>query len=184
MNKFKKIIEQNISGKIVLGLFIITNSIYAVMLVFTIPKTMVFSNEMNLLDMMPTGFSFNYVNELFSTLGENGRDTYLTLQMPVDMIYPLLFGITYCLLIAYFLKILNKVATRYNYLCYLPIIAGVSDYFENIGIITMLNSYPDITETAVSVVSMFSIIKSISTSIFFTALIIVLVIVGIRRIKK
>jgi hypothetical protein len=90
MNLLTKFIEKNISGIKVLGLFILTNAVYVFMLTVTIPKTMEFSNGMKLLDMMPTGYDFNYVNELFSSLGENGRETYLTSQIPVDMIYPLL----------------------------------------------------------------------------------------------
>ena len=59
----KKIIEKNSSGKKVLGLFILTNLVYAFMLLVTIPKTMVFSNGMKLLDMMPTGYDYNYANK-------------------------------------------------------------------------------------------------------------------------
>lgn len=145
------------------------------MLVFTIPKTMAFSNGMKLLDMMPTGYNFKYVNELFSALGEKGRETYLTNQIPLDMFYPFLFGISYCLLVAYFLRKLNRLNKPYIYLCFIPIIAGISDYCENIGIITMLNTYPDFTENTVNLTSMFSIIKSVSTSIFFISIIIILV---------
>ncbi|WP_406846914.1 hypothetical protein [Xanthomarina sp. GH4-25] len=179
-----KIIERNLSGKKVLGLFMLTNLVYAFMLLVTIPKTMTFANEMKLLDMMPTGYDFEYVNKLFSALGSNGRETYLTNQIPVDMIYPLLFGITYCLVMAYFLKKINKLNAPYMYLGVLPIIAGIADYFENIGIIGMLNSYPDITETTVSTTNMFSIIKSVSTSVFFISLILILILVAIKFLKK
>ena len=140
MNLLTKFIEKNISGKKVLGLFILTNVVYLFMLSVTIPKTMKFSNGMKLLDMIPTGYDLNYVSELFSSLGEDGRRAYLTNQIPVDMIYPLLFGLSYCLLLGYFLKKLNKLNTPLLYLCLLPVIAGISDYFQNIGIITMLNS--------------------------------------------
>ena len=139
---------------------------------------------MKLLDMMPTGYNQDYVNELFKTLGENGRDIYLTNQIPVDMIYPLLFGLTYSLLLAYFLKKLNKLKHPFTYLCLLPIIAGIADYLENFGIITMLNSYPDLTETTVNATNTFSVIKSISTSMFFIALIVVLIILGIKFVKR
>ena len=184
MNRLIKFIDGNISGKKVLALFILTNVVYVFMLTITIPKTMEFSNGMKLLDMMPTGYDLNYVSELFSSLGEIGRGTYLTNQIPVDMIYPLLFGLTYCLLLAYFLKKLNKFNTPYSYLCLLPIIAGISDYLENIGIITMLNSYPDLTQVSVSTTNLFSILKSISTSIFFITLIIVLIFLGFTTIKR
>ena len=184
MNRIAKILEKNISGKKVLSLFILTNVIYLFMLIVTIPKTMGFSNGMKLLDMLPTGYNQDYVNELFRTLGENGRDIYLTNQIPVDMIYPLLFGLTYSLLLAYFLKKLNKLKHPFTYLCLLPIIAGIADYLENFGIITMLNSYPDLTETTVNATNTFSVIKSISTSMFFIALIVVLIILGIKFVKR
>ena len=183
MKRLTKFIKGSISGKKVLGLFILTNAVYAFMLTVTIPKTMGFSNGMKLLDMMPTGYDLNYVSELFNSLGEIGRGTYLTNQIPVDMIYPLLFGLTYCLLLAYFLKKLNKLNVPFTYLCLLPIIAGIADYFENFGIIAMLKSYPELTEIAVKTTSSFSVIKSISTSVFFIVLIIVLIILGFKAIK-
>ena len=184
MNRFAKILEKNTSGKKVFGLFILTNVAYLFMLFVTIPKTMEFSKGMKLLDMLPTGYNQDYVNELFRTLGENGREIYLTKQIPVDMIYPLLFGLTYSLLLAYFLKKLSKLKSPFIYLCLLPIIAGVSDYLENIGIITMLNNYPDLTETIVNTTNTFSVIKSTSTSMFFIALIVILIILGIKFAKK
>ena len=179
-----KTIERNISGKNVLGLFILTNLVYAFMLIVTIPNTMVFSNGMKLLDMMPTGYDFNYVNELFNALGEIGREAYLYKQIPVDMIYPPLFGITYCLLLAYFLKKIDRLNTKFFYLCLIPIIAALADYFENFGIIIMLKIYPELTETLVGITNIFSLIKSISTSAFFMILISVLVLLGIKYTKK
>ncbi len=183
MKRLTKFINGNISGKKVLGLFILTNAVYLFMLTVTIPKTMAFSNGMKLLDMMPTGYNFNYVRELFNALGDIGRGTYLTNQIPVDMVYPLLFALTYCLLLAYFLKKLNKLIAPFSYLCLLPIIAGIADYLENFGIIAMLKSYPNLTEITVKTTNSFSVLKSISTSVFFIVLIIVLIILGFKAIK-
>lgn len=184
MKQLTKFIENNISGKKVLGLFILTNIVYIFMLTITIPTTMNHSNGLRLLDMMPMGYDFNYVNELFDSLGKIGRETYLTRQIPVDMIYPLLFGLSYSLLLAYFLKKLKKLNPPYIYLCLLPIIAGIADYIENFGIITMLKSYPELTQWMVSTTSLFSVIKSISTSVFFVALIVMLIFLGIRTISR
>jgi hypothetical protein len=184
MKGLTKFIESNISGKKVLGLFILTNAVYMFMLAVTIHKTMEFSNGMKLLDMMPTGYELNYVIELFNSLGEIGRKTYLTNQIPVDMIYPLLFGLTYCLLLAYLLKKLNRLNTPFSYICLLPIIAGIADYLENFGIIAMLKSYPELTEDTVKTISSFSVIKSISTSVFFIALIIMLLMIGVKTMRE
>ncbi|MFT4537392.1 MAG: uncharacterized membrane protein YccF (DUF307 family) [Saprospiraceae bacterium] len=114
MKRIRDIVNKNLAGKKVLLLFVLTNFIYAIMLIVTIPKTMTYSNGMKLLDMMPTGYDSEYVNSLFKTLGVNGREVYLYNQIPVDMIYPFLFGISYCLLLAYFLKILNKINSTFS----------------------------------------------------------------------
>lgn len=179
-----KFFQRNIAGKKVVSLFIITNVVYVFMLTVTIPKTMEFSNGMKLLDMLPMGYDFNYVDQLFSTLGEIGRKTYLTIQIPVDMVYPLLFGISYCLVLAYFLNKLEKLKTPLAYLCLLPLLAGAMDYAENIGIIALLNSYPNINKSSVTITSSFSLIKSTTTTIYFLVLIVSLLVLGIRTLRK
>lgn len=184
MDRFIKQLKKHLTGKKVLVLFTLTNIVYAYMLIVTIPATMQFSNELQLLDMMPAGYNLEYVNTLFHTLGENGRQTYLSKQIPVDMIYPLLFGISYAAVLAYFLLKLPKLNSTYLYLCLLPILAGIADYFENIGIIKMLNKYPNVTETMVNTTSTFSVIKSSATSIYFLALIVTLIVLGIQKMKS
>ena len=183
MIKLGKLIAKYSSGKKVALLFVLTNLIYAFMLLVTIPKTVAYSGGMKLLDMMPQGYDSEYVNELFSKLGKEGRDVYLFNQIPVDMIYPFLFGITYSLLVAYFLKKLDKLNTPYIFLCLIPIIAGIADYLENIGIVTMLNEYPDLSVEHIRTTNIFSIIKSVSTTLFFIVLIVVIILVGIKWIK-
>ena len=184
MERIRKIIVTNLTGKKVLLLFLLTNIVYAVMLTVTIPKTMTFSNGLKLLDMMPLGYDLEYINMLFGTLGENGRQVYLTNQLPVDMIYPLLFGISYCLLIGFFLKKLNKLDSFFFYLCFLPLIAGIADYIENFGIFTMLYNFPDFSPFTAKVTNVFSVVKSMTTTVFFIALIITLLMLGISKIKE
>lgn len=184
MKRTKEIIEKNSTGKKVLFLFIITNMVYAIMMIITIPKIMAFSNGMKLLDMMPTGYDSEYVYSLFEALGENGRHAYLHTQLPVDMIYPFLFAISYCLMIGYFLKKINKFDSAIFYLCFLPVIAGIADYLENFAIIKMLDNYPDLSQSLLKASNYFSIVKSMTTTTFFTALIIILLMLGIKTLKK
>ena len=61
------------------------------MLTITIPKVMSFAGGMKLLDMMPLGYNSEYVNSLFNNLGKKGREVYLLNQIPIDMIYILLW---------------------------------------------------------------------------------------------
>lgn len=184
MEGIRQIIDTNLTGKKVLLLFVLTNVVYAIMLMVTIPKTMTFSNDLKLLDMMPLGYNSEYINTLFETLGENGRQVYLKSQLPVDMIYPFLFVISYCLLMGYFLKKLNKLDSEYFYLCFLPVIAGTADYFENFGIINMLNNYPDLSPIIMKITNVFSVVKSMTTTVFFVALMITLLFLGIKTMKE
>ena len=172
------------TGKTVLLLFIITNLVYLVMLLVTIPMTMEFSNGMDLLDMMPEGYDAEYVKMLMDTLGTEGRYIYLTRQIPADMIYPALFAICYCLVMAYFFRKLNKQNSSLFILCYLPLLAGLADYLENIGIISLLRSYPDINPLTVSLTSSFSLVKSISTTVFFVIILIQIITLGIKAIRR
>jgi len=171
------------TGKKVLLLFLLTNLVYAFMILRTIPKVTAFSEGMRLLDMMPMGYDLDYINTLFETLGEEGRNVYLYNQIPVDMLYPFLFAISYSLLIAYFLKKIDKYNSALFHLCWLPIIAGIADYMENFGIILMLNSYPKLISSLTILTNIFTLVKSMTTTIFFITLIMIMMAVGIKYFK-
>jgi hypothetical protein len=184
MYKIKEFVRRNSTGRKVLWLFVLTNLVYVFMLTITIPKTMGFSNGLKLLDMMPTGYSPEYVKTLFSTLGEEGRTVYLFNQIPIDMVYPGLFALSYSLLMGYFLRKLQKLDSAYFYLALFPLIAGVADYLENIGIVTMLLNFPEPSQLSMDLTNIFTIIKSLATTVFFMALILILVILGIKTLYK
>jgi hypothetical protein len=177
------VIKENSTGKKALILFLITNAVYVFMLMVTIPKTIALANGMEILDMLPTGYDLAYIETLFSSLGQEGRDFYLFRQLPVDFIYPGLFAISYCLIMAYFLKKINKFDSRLFYLTYIPLFAGLADYFENINIIFLLKSYPNITDFNAMITCSFSILKSITTSLSFISLIVIIIAFGISKIS-
>jgi uncharacterized membrane protein YhaH (DUF805 family) len=64
------------------------------------------------------------------------------------------------------------------------LIAGLADYLENFGIIIMLNSYPNLSQTSMVATNMFSVVKSMTTTVFFVALIIALLMLGIKTMKE
>ena len=184
ISSLKKLIYTFSNGRTVLIFFVLSSIFYFSMLTFTIPKVSGFANGMKILDMLPEGYDDQYVNTLFSELGENGRQAYLYYQIPLDLIFPALFGVGYCLLFAYFLKKLNQITSPFFYFSLLPLIAGISDYIENIGIITMINQYPNYSLETVAITSTFSFLKSSTTTIYFIALIIVLIAFGVQYVKS
>ena len=181
---FKELNFKKVEGKKVLFLFVVTNLIYSLMIFITIPKVMSFTEGMKIFDMMPMGYKLEYTVLLLNKLGSAGRNAYLFNQIPVDFIYPGMFGITYCLLLAYVLNKLSSWKVHYLFLCFLPIIACFFDYLENFGVIFLIVSYPQISYNAVHLCSVFTILKSLFSTIYFIVLFSVLVIIAARKLMK
>ena len=180
----RQIIIKNLDGKKILLLFILTGIIYLTMLTVTIPKLLGFSGGLKIMDMMPTGYNPVYVNSLLNALGPDGRHFYLFYQLPLDMFFPGINAITFCLIFGYFLQKLGKINGIFFYICYLPLFAGHFDYCENIGIITMLNSYPDNPVILSIVTNLFSILKSSITTIYSFILIFVLIVFSLKKFRQ
>lgn len=183
MNKIQLFLKENSTGKNVLVLFLVTQFIYAFMLTVTIPGVMEYSNGLDLLDMQPTGYSSEYAKSLFDTLGEKGRETYLFKQIPVDMIYPALFALAYSLLLFYLFKKSFKLDSKIFTLSLVPILAGLFDYLENIGIIIMITIYPKFYDIIANVTNIFSIFKSLFTTLFFVLLITGVIIIVVKKVR-
>lgn len=184
MNLIKRVISRNLSAPKVVGLLLVTNIVYMIMLFYSIPKVMLSSGGMKILDMLPSGYSQDYIRSLFSALGENGRRDYLFGQIPWDMVYPGLFAISYAWLMGYLLYRLGKLDGPWRYLCLLPFIAGTADYLENICIIILLNSYPNLSTSTMSASHLFTIIKSMITTLFFLGFMMVIVLFIVQAFRK
>lgn len=184
MKLFKNIIQNNLQGNKVLLFFIITTCIYLIMVLITIPKVMSYASGMQLLDMMPIGYNLEYASTLFKALGQEGREAYLHKQIPLDMVYPGLFSITYTLILAYFLNKIDRFKARLMYLCILPFVVGLMDYAENFGIISMLNTFPKISKVSVTITSSFSLLKSIGTTLYFLILLVVIIAFALKILKE
>ena len=97
-----------VNSKKIFVLLVLANIIYMIMIFVTIPKVMSYSGGLKILDLMPLGYNHEYVNLLLNSLGSGGRWAYLYYQIPLDLFYPFLYGISYCLLLAFILKKLDK----------------------------------------------------------------------------
>ena len=159
------------NGKNVLMLLILSLAVYFVMLFYTIPGVQSYAPEMKIFDLSPAGYSHDYSIKLLSSLGDEGRKKYLYTQLPLDFIYPALFSISSFLLLAWlFLKRYDK-GSRIFYFCFVPVIAGIFDYLENVQIVLMILNFPEISSAQVALSSTSTIVKSGLTTIFFLLLV-------------
>ena len=141
-----------------------------------------YAPELVLFDMSPMGYSYIQAIELLTSLGIEGRNAYLSVQLPLDFIYPGMFSVSYALLITWMLKQYLPKDSKLFFIAFVPFLAGGFDYLENISIIVMLDSFPDISENLVSSASAFTIVKSGATSVFFVLLILAFIPIFKRRL--
>lgn len=158
------------TGRQVLCWFIATMVVYLTMLFYTIPAVQNFAPGKVLFDLSPGGYSYASAMALLEALGSVGRETYLTLQLRMDMIYPGLFAVCYSLMFIWLFRKSYHSSSKLFYLCLIPVCAGLFDYMENAGIYFMLTSYPEISPKLVNFTSVLTILKSIFTTVFFILL--------------
>lgn len=170
MNKSLTYLQKMASGRIVLFAFILTMAVYLLMLLYTIPKVENFAPGIALFDLSPAGYSYQHAASLLETLGETGRSVYLYQQLPADFIYPGLFAISYSLLLIWLFAKSFKPDSKIFYLAIVPVFGGLFDYLENVCIVLMIKSFPDLSGELVAIASTFSILKSVFTTAFFLLL--------------
>ena len=120
----------------------------------------------------------------WSTLGEDGRNVYLFQQLPVDFIYPGLFAISYALLLTWLFAKSFESNSKIFFLALVPVLGGLFDYLENVGIIIMINAFPNISQGLVGVVNFFTLLKSAFTTGFYILLLVGIIFFIIRKINK
>jgi len=184
MNKSITYLQKIASGRVVLFSVILTMAVYLLMLLYTIPKVESFAPGIALFDLSPAGYSYQHASSLLKSLGEEGRSVYLNQQLPVDFIYPGLFAISYSLLLVWLFAKSFKPDSKLFYLAIVPALGGLFDYLENVCIVMMIKSFPDLSQELVIVASTFSILKSVFTTAFFLLLFIGFIAFLVNLIKR
>ena len=173
MEKIIPFFQKHATGRLVAVLFILT------MLLYAIPSVIALAPDMKLFDLCPTGYSSEYAFTLLEAIGPDGRNTYLAVQLPLDFIYPGLFATTYSLLLIWLFGKGFKGRSKIFYFAFFPVVAGVFDYLENIGIIAMLNAFPNLSNGVAKITSTFTILKS-----GFSVACFILLVVGVIPLVK
>lgn len=159
------------SGKNVLLLFVLTMAVYLLMLSVTIPRVQSYASDTALFDLSPMGYTHAQALTLLESLGRAGRDAYLFPQLAIDFVYPGLFAICFSLMLIWLYAKRIQPDSKWLYVAMLPVLGGLFDYVENILIIRMITSFPDVTEGLVSAASSATLLKSAFSTASFLLLI-------------
>lgn len=102
-------------------------------------------------------YSFTDVQLLLSDIKEEGRNTYKFILHRIDSVCPLIYGILMILITKIVIKNLKN--KKWKYLFIILAIIILLDYFENVQILNLLNTYPNFTPQQVCYCSTTSFIK-------------------------
>lgn len=75
--------------------------------------------------------------------GELGRDFYITQRFTFDLIWPVIYGLFLLSSISFLAYRINN--PKYKYFIYLPLLAMLFDYLENITVSITMSRYPILT---------------------------------------
>ncbi len=101
--------------------------------------------------------------QMVEEYGEKARAYYATVEMTVDLIYPIVYSCLFAVILS--LLYYRKSYKPLEYVNLVPFISLLFDYLENITIITMLKNYPEQSMTVASLCEVFKMIKWLSFSI-------------------
>lgn len=107
---------------------------------------------------IPT-YTVDRAYELLTAYGEEGRQFYKTIEISVDVVYPLIYGFAFAFALAF---LWSRVAPGKRWAYYLPLLSLGSvlfDFLENACIVTMLNNFPERLTTVAQIAGVVSLIK-------------------------
>ena len=111
------------------------------------------------------------VYAVLSALGDAGRAFDLTHIVPLDLVFPLTYGLFLALGISWALSRLFLEGSPWFMLNLAPVLAAAADYCENAGVITLLLTYPARLDPVAWFVSLMYSVKFFFSFVSFITLI-------------
>lgn len=171
-------------GPVILLTFILAMTVYLAMVFGTLAQLERIAGARPF-DLRPAGYSLDDAATFIAALGEDGRHLYLWRQIPLDTIYPALLALWSAGAIRWFSRTFRPAPRRwFGAAASLAFVAALFDYLENILILWMLNTAPDLIPAVVRAASLATLAKSGSTTVVSTAVLLSMVAYLITRIRR
>lgn len=124
------------------------------------------------------------IQSMIEAYGEAGRATYRTVELTADILYPIIYTLFFCLLLSWLLQRAFANGSRLRLLNVVPVGGWLFDLLENIGIVTMLSSYPSSSALVTWMTILFTIVKWAFALITLVLIVVALVLAARNRFKK
>jgi hypothetical protein len=163
---------------------LITLIIFVVFIIFVLPNESQKSEALGLISGPDTSlfYSADELYRIADAYGIIGRQFYIRQRFTFDIIWPIVYGSFLYINSIYFYKKNNF--NKHTYLLYLPIIAVVFDYLENIMTSIVMYRYPNQTLLLDHMAGFMTAFKWITLSASFVVLAYFIFIYGVNKLKK
>ncbi len=128
-------------------------------------KLMEVTGGQNILDMEFEGYSVEKAYTILDALGEEGRAFNMKYIIPLDIIFPLSYGLFYFMALSLIAKHLFTKMKRFWLIGLVGFVGTLFDLAENIAVFRLLQNYPLKLPKTVEVASLFTQIKGTFTFI-------------------
>jgi len=116
---------------------------------------------------------------MVESYGEYGRPFYRNVELTVDIVYPIIYALAFGLLISWLFQRGFKPNSKIQKMNVMPVGAWLFDLLENLGIVTMLSTYPAQMTAVAWLTTIFTMVKWI-----FAGASMLLIIVGLAMAAK
>ena len=170
----KKRSKAFVSALIVSGA--LTAAICLIMNLWLIPAIESAAGGLKAFDMRSFGYTTGEAREFLGALSEEGRQVYLTRQLPLDFFYPVCYT-------AFFMLAIVALTKKRSPWLILPALLAVADYAENALILSFLkkNAVPDVLGAIAGYVTA---AKSLLMTAVFVLLAVLFVLWLVRRARQ
>lgn len=151
---------------------VLTAVIMCVMNMWLIPEIESGAGGLKCFDMRFFGYTYEQANEFIHALTYKAKEIYLYRQLPLDFIYPIVYGV--------FLFILNKKFAGNIFSYILTALLVLFDFLENVCSVIMLKS-PSFTEGLAFTASTATVVKS---ALMTLNIVFILVLIIIHTLKN
>lgn len=132
------------------------------------------TNGIGILD-LEKYYTPQYAYEILDAQGEKGRNFYKNLLIRIDFLFPLAYSICWMSILIILFKKWLPIESKWQKLSLLPIVAGLSDWIENVFILLMLKYYPERYSYLASIANIMTVMKGIFTAVSFILIVIGLI---------
>lgn len=158
MKQFNSWVERNAAMKWIIPLFLLQMVFQVLLNGILAIDFLQYSGGRAILD-TAIGYDAAYAKDLLMNTSDEGWHFYLTRYLPADMIFPIIYSLSFALLASYLVQKAFSATNWLHVLVTLPFLSAIFDYVENAGLTIMILILPDFSSGIAQITSVASLFK-------------------------